>query len=103
MLLGVEEVRRLQVAGEVLVVHDDARDLGGALEAAVVGERRPISSNVPRNVITPLCLTAKLTLEWTGSRFHVPVGIWVDCAVVLIALPWFDVHLLVHATIEDKT
>ena len=39
MLLGVEEVRRLQVAGEVLVVDDDARDLGGALEAAV-GERR---------------------------------------------------------------
>ena len=31
--LGVEEVGRLQVAGEVLVLDVDARDLGRALEA----------------------------------------------------------------------
>ena len=33
--LGVEEVRRLQVAVQLLVLDVDARDLGRALEAAV--------------------------------------------------------------------
>src|SRR3954454_10285849 len=33
------------------------------------------SSKRPRKVATTMCFTAKLALEWTGSSFHVPVGI----------------------------
>ena len=53
VLLGVEEVGRLQVAGEVLVVDLDARDLGAALERPSTS----LASNslkVPRNVPAPL-------------------------------------------------
>jgi len=36
--------------------------------------------------MTVLCFTAKLMLECTGSCCQVPVGIEVDCSVVIMRL-----------------
>ena len=71
-LLGVEEVGRLQVAGEILVVHDDARDLRRALEPAV-GELRVEVGEGAAEGEDVLCVIAKPMLECTGSRPQVPV------------------------------
>ena len=65
--LGVEELGRQRWRVEVLVLDLDARDLRAAPASSPSASDASKSFTAPLKVATPMYLTSKPTLEWTGS------------------------------------
>jgi hypothetical protein len=72
MALGVEELRRLQVCGEVLVLDDDRADVDNADELAV-DERRVELLEAPAEGRDDHVLDGERGARVDGSRTYVPV------------------------------